>query len=86
MSVRLAAEIRPAATRPGFGITIIQKILLIVVDWCVLIRKRYTLSELDDHTLRDIGLTRAEYRFLLVSPAATAVGVHKRIPKAWRNR
>ena len=73
MTVRSAAEIRPAATQPGFGITIIciiRKVLGIMVDWCVHSPKRYTLSELDDHALRDIGLTRAEYCFLLVSPAA----------------
>ena len=71
MSAQSAAGPCPAAARPGFGITtIISKILLIVIDWRVRSRKRYTLSELDDHTLRDIGLTRAEYCFLLLSPAA----------------
>ena len=78
MSAQSAAGLCPAAGRPGFGITIIRKILLIVVDWRVRSRKRYTLSELDDHTLRDIGLTRAEYCFLLLSPAA------KREPRGWR--
>jgi uncharacterized protein YjiS (DUF1127 family) len=70
MSAQSAAGPCSAAARPGYGITIIRKVLLIVVDWRVRSRKRCTLSELDDHTLRDIGLTRAEYRFILLSPAA----------------
>ena len=78
MTIRSAAEIRPAATRPGSGIAIIRKVLGIMVDWCVRSRRPYALSELDDHTLRDIGLTRAEYHFLLVLPAA------KREPRGWR--
>jgi hypothetical protein len=31
------------------------------------LRERHMQLELDDHVLRDIGLTRVEYRFLLMS-------------------
>jgi uncharacterized protein YjiS (DUF1127 family) len=35
------------------------------------LRERRMPLELDDHVLRDVGLTRVEYRFLLMSRATT---------------
>lgn len=49
-----------AQNRMPAASVIAVKIAVIVSKWATHRRTRLTLSQLDDHLLRDVGLTRAE--------------------------
>ena len=60
------ASVREAAAR------IVRRLFDVVRNLRMRLRERRMPLELDDHVLRDIGLTRVEYRFLPMSRATTA--------------
>ena len=64
----------PASVREARAI-IVRRLFDVVRNLRMRLRERRMLLELDDHVLRDIGLTRVEYRFLPMSRAAT--GPHR---------
>ena len=61
----------PASLRE-VGARIVRRLFDVVRNLRMRLRDRRMPLELDDHVLRDIGLTRLEYRFLPMSRAATA--------------
>jgi uncharacterized protein YjiS (DUF1127 family) len=62
---------RPPASLREAGAKIVRKLFDVVRDLRMRSRERRMPLELDDRVLRDIGLTRAEYRFLLMSGPTT---------------
>jgi uncharacterized protein YjiS (DUF1127 family) len=44
------------------------RVLMLVRDWTARARQRRDLAALDDHALRDIGLSRADVRRELAKP------------------
>ena len=62
---RLPASLREAGAR------IVRGLFDVVRNLRMRLRERRMPLELDDHVLRDIGLTRVEYRFLPMSRATT---------------
>ena len=64
MTICSAVKTRPSAQCPGAGAAIIGKVSAIVRRWRDSSRKRRVAFELDDRTLRDIGLTRLEVAYL----------------------
>jgi uncharacterized protein YjiS (DUF1127 family) len=62
---------RPFASRREAGARIVRGFFDIVRSLWMRHRERRMPLELDDRVLRDLGLTRAEYRFLLMSRAVT---------------
>jgi uncharacterized protein YjiS (DUF1127 family) len=62
---------RPPASLREAGARIGHKLFHVVRNLRMRRRERRMPLELDDHVLRDVGLTRVEYRFLLMSRATT---------------
>jgi uncharacterized protein YjiS (DUF1127 family) len=60
----------PASLREA-GARIVGRLFDVVRNLRMRFRERRMPLELDDHVLRDIGLTRVEYRFLPMSRATT---------------
>jgi uncharacterized protein YjiS (DUF1127 family) len=60
----------PASLREA-GARIVRRLFDMVRNSRMRLRERRIPLELDDHALRDIGLTRVEYRFLPMSRATT---------------
>jgi uncharacterized protein YjiS (DUF1127 family) len=60
----------PAPLREA-GARIVRRLFDVVRNLWMRLRERRMPLELDDHVLRDIGLTRVEYRFLPMSRATT---------------
>jgi uncharacterized protein YjiS (DUF1127 family) len=54
------------------GAGLVRRLFDVVRNLWMRFRECRMPLELDDHVLRDIGLTRVEYRFLLMSHATTA--------------
>lgn len=52
----------PLAARVLEGATLLSRLPSRLIDFSALTRSRRSLSRLDDHLLRDIGLTRAQAR------------------------
>ncbi len=50
----------PAASRLRLAVTALARLPVRVLSAAALARSRRSLARLDDHLLRDIGLTRAE--------------------------
>jgi uncharacterized protein YjiS (DUF1127 family) len=63
---------RPPASLREAGAGIVGRLFDVVRNLRMRRRERRMPLALDDHVLRDIGLTRVEYCFLRMSPAATA--------------
>jgi uncharacterized protein YjiS (DUF1127 family) len=63
---------RPPASLPDAGAGIVRRLFDAVGNLRMRSREHRMPLELDDHVLRDIGLTRAEYCFLRMSRATTA--------------
>ena len=63
---------RPPASLREAGAEIVRRLFDVVRNLRMCLRERAMPLELDDHVLRDIGLTRVEYRFLPMSRATTA--------------
>lgn len=63
------AATRPATARRAAGARVVRRPFDVVRGSRMRSRERRMPLELDDHLLRDIGLTRAEYRFLVMSRA-----------------
>jgi uncharacterized protein YjiS (DUF1127 family) len=59
------------ASRREAGDRTVRRLLDMVRNLRMRLRERRMPLELDDHVLRDIGLTRVEYRFLPMSRATT---------------
>jgi uncharacterized protein YjiS (DUF1127 family) len=62
---------QPPASRREAAARIVRRLFDVVRNLRMHLRERRIPLELDDHVLRDIGLTRVEYRFLLMSRATT---------------
>jgi uncharacterized protein YjiS (DUF1127 family) len=60
----------PASLREACAGTV-RRLFDVVRDLRMRVRERRMPLELDNHVLRDIGLTRVEYRFLPMSRATT---------------
>ncbi len=58
------AAARPA---PGLG-TLLVRLIDTLLDWQERARQRHHLSGLDDHLLRDIGLSRADVEHETAKP------------------
>ena len=67
----LTATQAPAPLREA-GAGVVRRLFDVVRNLPMRFRECPMPLELDDHVLRDIGLTRVEYRFLLMSRATTA--------------
>ena len=60
-SLRTATRFNPAADISLKGLSaLIVKATDTVLDWQERVRQRHHLGEMDDHLLRDIGLSRAD--------------------------
>ena len=62
--LRTATRSNPAADISLRGLsTLIVKVTDTVLDWQDRARQRHRLGEMDDHLLRDIGLSRADLEY-----------------------
>jgi uncharacterized protein YjiS (DUF1127 family) len=70
-AVRSLTGTQAPASLPEAGARMVRRLFDVVRNRRMRLRQRRMPLELDDHVLRDIGLTRVEYRFLPMSRATT---------------